>query len=68
MTEQQYIHRATVILHNLSLERRGFWRQLFRRWHISDEPLRHDAANLLRERGVSLLTPKDCQRVGDDNS
>lgn len=59
--------RALVILHNLSLERRGFWRQLFRRWHISDEPLRHDAANLLREVGVELLTPIGCQRVGEDS-
>lgn len=63
--EQQ--QRALVILHNLSLERTGFWRQLFRRWHISDEPLRHDAANLLREVNAEFLTPVGCQRVGEDS-
>lgn len=64
MTDQQFIQRATAILHNMSLERRGSWRQFWRRWHISDEPLRHDASNLLRERSAQLLCPVDCQPVG----
>ena len=61
------LQRALSILHNMSLERVGFWRQLFRRWHISDEPLRHDAANLLREVGAEFLTPVGCQRVAEDS-
>ena len=63
MTDRQFAERASVILHNMALERVGFWRQLFRRWHISDEPLRHDAANLLREKGVTMLLPKNTKLV-----
>jgi len=66
MYDRQFADRAAAILHSLSLEHRGFWRQLFSRWHISDEPLRHDAANLLREYGIEFLMPIGCQRVGDD--
>lgn len=65
MPDRQFADRATVILHNMALERKG-WRSLLRRWHISDEPLRNDAANLLRERGVSLVMPTGFHRVGDD--
>lgn len=37
-----------VLLRNLALERTGFWSQLLgRRWPISHEPLRSDAAWLL---------------------
>ena len=64
MTDRQFTERAALILHNMSLERTG-WRGFFRRWHISDEPLRNDAANLLTEYGVSLLTPKGTRRIGD---
>ena len=48
MTDAQFARRAELILHNMALERtgRGRW---FRRWLISHEPLRNDAANLLRE-------------------
>mgnify|MGYP000734165410 CR=1 FL=1 len=67
MTDLEFAHRAAGILHNMSLERRWSWFSLFRRrWHISDEPLRNDAANLLREYGYAALTPNGFQRVGDD--
>lgn len=56
--------RALTILHNMSLERVG-WRGFFRRWYISDEPLRHDAANLLRRLGYSLPTEPGTRYVGE---
>lgn len=65
MTDKQFADRAVVILHNMALERKG-WRSFLRRWHISDEPLRNDAANLLRERGVALMTPIGFHWVGDE--
>lgn len=67
MTDAQFREQAANILQNMALERVGFWRQFWRRWHISDEPLRHDAANLLRRAGIEFaLYPKGTQRVGDD--
>ncbi len=63
MSDAQFAQRAAGILHNMSLERRGFW-SFFRRWHIADEPLRNDAANLLDEYGFEALTPNNCRRVG----
>lgn len=66
MDKDQFIEDATRILHNMSLERVGFWRQFFQRWHISHEPLRHDAANCLRRHGVEFaLQPKGTQMVDD---
>lgn len=68
MSDRQFANRAAQILQNMALERRGYWRQFFGRWHISHEPLRHDAANLLREAGVEFsLCPRGTQRVGDDH-
>lgn len=50
MTDKEFMERATKILHNMALERkRPWWRRVFHRWYISDEPLRHDAARLLRD-------------------
>ena len=63
MDDERFANRAALILHQMALERRG-WRGFFRRWHISDEPLRHDAANLLREAGRRFHVPKDCRLVG----
>jgi len=48
MTDAQFCERATIILKHLALERTGWRRWLLGRWYISDEPLRNDAANLLR--------------------
>jgi hypothetical protein len=67
MDDFEFANRAAVILHDLSLERKGL-RQLLNRWYVSDEPLRHDAANLLRERGWVKLIPEGFQRVGDDTN
>lgn len=38
--------RVLVLLRHLTKERKG-WKRFFSRWAISDEPLRHDAANLI---------------------
>lgn len=66
MTDAQFADRARVILRNMSLERTG-WRGWLRRWAISDEPLRNDAANLLRESGFEFaFQPKHTRMVGDD--
>lgn len=69
MSDRQFANRAAGILQNMALERTG-WRGLFgRRWHISDEPLRNDAANLLREAGIEFsCLPKGTQMVGDDQA
>lgn len=57
--------RALSILHSMALERTG-WRAFFRRWCISDEPLRNDAANLIREIGYGQLRPINSRLVGED--
>ena len=56
---------ALDILHHLALERTG-WRRFLRRWCISDEPLRNDAANLLRRVGYRHRPfPVHSRYVGD---
>ena len=50
--------RALAILHCFSLQRSSWWRQwLFGRWAYPDEPLRHDAGNLVNEAGIQFLQP-----------
>lgn len=66
MTDSDFAERAAMILHNMACERVGFWRQLFRRWHIHHEPLRNDAARLLTQRGVLYRLPDGCEYVGHD--
>ena len=56
--------RALNILSNMALENKG-WKSFFRRWHISDEPLRNDAARLLREIGWKTFLPDGTDMVGD---
>lgn len=64
MSKDRFVESARRILHNLALERKGVFR--LRRWVVSDEPLRNDAANLLRECGMELSKPDEYQYVGDD--
>ena len=59
------LQRALGILFRLSLERTG-WRGWLRRWYYDHEPLRNDAANLVREAGYQELQPLNTRRVGDD--
>lgn len=56
MNPQQQL-RALTILNNLALENKG-WKALWRRWYISDEPLRHDASRLLKDIGWKTMLPK----------
>ncbi len=65
MNDAHFALSASIILHHMALERkRRQW--LFGRWKISHEPLRNDAANLLRESGWRGLMPEGTQYVGDD--
>ena len=58
---------AMEILHNLALERRRPWWDIISdRWFISAEPLRNDAANLLRRYQVNLPIPDGLKYVGYD--
>ena len=60
--------RSCEILHNLSLEYRhvSWWqRMLGKRWVISDEPLRHDAARFLRSIRHDKTVPEDYKMAGE---
>ena len=59
------LDRALGILHRMATERTG-WRRFFSRWYYSDEPLRNDAANLVREAGFGMMMPLNSQLIGDD--
>lgn len=58
------LDRALGILHRMATENTG-WRSFFRRWYYSDEPLRNDAANLVREAGFGMMQPINTRLVGD---
>lgn len=61
-----FADKACEILHNMALEyERPWWKRVFGRWAISDEPLRNDAANLLREYKVSKMMPAGTRYVGE---
>lgn len=55
---------ALGILHRLATENTG-WRSIFRRWYYSDEPLRNDAANLVRRAEFQMMRPEHTRLVGD---
>lgn len=63
--DTQLLERALGILHRFGTEQTG-WRAIYRRWYYSDEPLRNDAANLVREAGFGMMMPLDTRLVGDD--
>lgn len=50
----------------MALERKG-WRRIFGRWHISDEPLRNDAARLLKEIGIEYPIHETTRLYDPDN-
>lgn len=67
MTDREFRDRAVVILANMARERTLFWRSLVRgRWPIHHEPLRNDAANLLRASGDNYFGPNSERHVGDN--
>lgn len=59
--------RALGILHRMGLERTG-WRSFFSRWYYPDEPLRNDAANLVRECRFSMMRPINTRLVGETDN
>ena len=65
MRDDQFRDRALNILHNMAIERKG-WRGFLQRWYFHHEPLRNDAANLLREYGQARVLPLYCGYVGCD--
>lgn len=64
--DERLLMRALAILHRFGTEQTG-WKRFFQRWYYSDEPLRNDAANLVREAGFGMPMPIDTCLVGDDN-
>ena len=69
MIPEGFADSALTILHNLALENGGpWWKRMWRRWHISDEPLRNDAARLLRRYQVMMMRPAGTRYVGDHDS
>lgn len=52
------------LLHRFALEQ-TVWRGVFRRWYYSDEPLRHDAANLVRRAEYMAKHPECTRLVGE---
>lgn len=61
--DSELLNRALGILHRLGTERTG-WRSFFSRWYYSDEPLRNDAANLVRLAGFAMPMPNNTHLVG----
>lgn len=59
------LQRALEILHRLAIERTG-WQRYVYRWYYPDEPLRNDAANLVRIAKFKMPMPEGTQLVGDD--
>ena len=61
-----HLKAACGILHNMALERNvSLLSRCFRRWHISDEPLRNDAANFLRRIRFLADRPIGTKYVGE---
>jgi hypothetical protein len=54
--DEALFKRSLAVLHRMATEQTG-WRAFFRRWYYSDEPLRNDAANIVREAGFDMPRP-----------
>lgn len=61
------LFEALGLLHRFATENVG-WRSIGRRWYYNDEPLRHDAANLVRRAQYQAPMPEHCQLVGEGRS
>lgn len=64
MRDSVLLDRALGILHRMATEQTG-WRGFFRRWYYSDEPLRNDAANLVRLAEFEMKKPENTRLVGE---
>ena len=58
------LNRSLELLHRFATEQTG-WRGFFYRWYYSDEPLRNDAANLVREAGFDMPRPLNTRLIGE---
>ncbi len=56
--DDQLLLDALGILHRFATENTG-WRGFICRWYYSDEPLRHDAANLVRRARFQMMQPEN---------
>lgn len=63
--DQALLERALGLLHRFATENTG-WKAWFVRWYYSDEPLRNDAANLVRLARFGMPMPIGTRLVGDD--
>ena len=67
MSEDMELNRrALEILHRMQVENTG-WRSWFKRWYYSDEPLRNDAAALIRQSGFAMLQPLGTKSMAYDD-
>lgn len=64
-TDAMLLDRALGVLHRMATENTG-WRAFFRRWYYSDEPLRNDAANLVRLAKFGMPMADGTRLVGDE--
>ena len=68
MDDRQFRDRAVTILANMAREREVWWRRMLQgRWPVHHEPLRNDAANLLRASGDNYFVPTGQRHVGDND-
>lgn len=65
MNDHILLERALSILHRMATERTG-WRRFFARWYYSDEPLRNDAANLVKDARFGMNMPLDSKLLGEE--
>lgn len=64
--ERATLDRALAILCLMATERTGWRSAILGRWYYSDEPLRNDAANLLRSFQIKHAMPAHTRLVGDE--
>jgi hypothetical protein len=64
ISDRELLSRALCILHRMATENIG-WRAIWSRWFYSDEPLRNDAANLIREADFHMMQPINTRLIGD---
>jgi hypothetical protein len=62
-SDHYLLREALGILHRMATENTG-WRSIIRRWYYSDEPLRNDAANLVRAAEFDMKRPEHTRLVG----
>jgi hypothetical protein len=60
--DAERLDRALALLHRFATENTG-WRSFFWRWYYSDETLRNDAANLVREAHFNMPMPANTRLI-----